>query len=133
MVGEEGIEGVLGVPGATVEGMTSLPVRLADTLKQFGAQVAYGDEREIEGTTFVPVALVAYGFGGGGGAGGGDDDDNGGGGGGGGGYVIPVGAYVGDSLGVRFQANPVALAAVAIPLVWASGKALARVVKALKK
>lgn len=130
MVGEEGIEGVLGVPGATVEGMTSLPVRLADTLKQFGAQVAYGEEREIEGTTFVPVALVAYGFGGGG-AGGGDDDN--GGGGGGGGYVIPVGAYVGDSLGVRFQANPVALAAVAIPLVWASGKALARVVKALKK
>ncbi|WP_375406700.1 hypothetical protein [uncultured Amnibacterium sp.] len=107
--------------------MSSLPVRLADTLKQFGAQVAYGQEREIEGTTFVPVALVAYGFGGGGG----DDDDTGGG--GGGGYVIPVGAYVGDSLGVRFQANPVALAAVAIPLVWASGKALARIVKALKK
>lgn len=127
MVGEEGIEGVLGVPGATVEAMTSLPLRLADTLKQFGAQVAYGEEREIEGTTFVPVALVAYGFGGGGG----DDDDAGGG--GGGGYVIPVGAYVGDSLGVRFQANPVALAAVAIPLVWASGKALARIVKALKK
>lgn len=127
MVGEEGTEGVLGVPGATVGAMTSLPVRLADTLKQFGAQVAYGQEREIEGTTFVPVALVAYGFGGGGG----DDEDTGGG--GGGGYVIPVGAYVGDSLGVRFQANPVALAAVAIPLVWASGKALARIVKALKK
>jgi uncharacterized spore protein YtfJ len=106
--------------------MSSLPVRLADTLKQFGAQVAYGEEREIEGTTFVPVALVAFGFGGGG-----DQDDNGGG--GGGGYVIPVGAYVGDSLGVRFQPNPVALAAVAIPLVWASGKALARIVKALKK
>jgi uncharacterized spore protein YtfJ len=106
--------------------MSSLPVRLADTLKQFGAQVAYGEEREIEGTTFVPVALVAFGFGGGG-----DQDDNGGG--GGGGYVVPVGAYVGDSLGVRFQPNPVALAAVAIPLVWTSGKALARIVKALKK
>lgn len=106
--------------------MSSLPVRLADTLKQFGAQVAYGEEREIEGTTFVPVALVAFGFGGGG-----DQDDNGGG--GGGGYVIPVGAYVGDSLGVRFQPNPVALVAVAIPLVVVSGKALARVVKALKK
>lgn len=106
--------------------MTSLPVRLADTLKTFGAQIAYGEEREIEGTTFVPVALVSYGFGGGG-----DQDENGGG--GGGGSVIPVGAYVGDSLGVRFQPNPVALAAVAIPLVWVSGKALARVVKALKR
>ena len=105
--------------------MSSLPVRIADTLKQFGAQVAYGEEREIEGTTFVPVALVAYGFGGGG------PEEEGGG--GGGGSVTPIGAYVGDSLGVRFQANPVAVVAVAIPLVWASGKALARVVKALKK
>jgi uncharacterized spore protein YtfJ len=106
--------------------MTSLPVRIADTLKQFGAQVAYGDEREIEGTTFVPVALVGYGFGGGG-----DADEDGAG--GGGAWAIPVGAYVGDSLGVRFQANPVALVAVAVPLVWVSGKALARVVKALKR
>jgi uncharacterized spore protein YtfJ len=105
--------------------MSSLPVRIADTLKQFGAQVAYGEEREIEGTTFVPVALVAYGFGGGG------PEEEGGG--GGGAYAIPVGAYVGDSLGVRFQPNPIAVIAVAIPLVWASGKALARVVKALKK
>src|ERR687885_173596 len=45
--------------------MSARPVRIADTLKQFGAQVAYGEEREIEGTTFVPVALVGYGFGGG--------------------------------------------------------------------
>ena len=105
--------------------MSVVPVRIADTLKQFGAQVAYGEEREVEGTTLVPAALVAFGFGGGG-----DDEDGGG---GGGGYVIPVGAYVGDSLGVRFQANPVALIAVAIPLVWVSGHALARVVKALKQ
>jgi uncharacterized spore protein YtfJ len=105
--------------------MSSLPVRLADTLKQFGAQVAYGEEREVEGTTLVPVALVAFGFGGGG-----QDEDGGG---GGGGYVVPVGAYVGDSLGVRFQPNPVALVAVSIPLVWVAGKALARIVKALKR
>ncbi len=106
--------------------MTSLTERLADTAKQIGVHVAYGDEREIEGTTVVPVALVSYGFG----AGGSDDEGEGG---GGGGSVIPVGAYVGDSLGVRFQPNPVALIAVSIPLVWVSGKALARVVKALKK
>ena len=124
MDGEEGTGGGLEEPGATVPRMSSLPVRIADTLKQFGAQVAYGEEREVEGTTLVPVALVAFGFGGGG------DDDNGGG--GGGGYVVPVGAYVGDSLGVRFQANPIALVAVAVPLVWVSGKALAKVLKALK-
>jgi hypothetical protein len=59
--------------------MSSLPVRIADTLKQFGVQVAYGEEREIEGTTFVPVALVGFGFGGGG------PEEEGGG--GGGGYV----------------------------------------------
>jgi uncharacterized spore protein YtfJ len=104
--------------------MSSLPVRIADTLKPFGAQIAYGEEREVEGTTLVPVALVAMGFGGGG-----ADEDGGG---GGGGYVIPVGAYVGDSLGVRFQPNPIALVAVSIPLVWVSGKALAKVLKALK-
>jgi hypothetical protein len=123
--GDEGIGGALGRSGDYRSRMSSLPVRIADTLKQFGVQVAYGDEREVEGTTLVPVALVTFGFGGGG-----ADEDGGG---GGGGSVIPVGAYVGDSLGVRFQPNPVALAAVAIPLVWVSGKALARIVKALKK
>ena len=66
-----------------------------------------------------------YGFGGGG-----DAEENGGG--GGGAWAIPVGAYVGDSLGVRFQPNPIALIAVSVPLVWVSGKALARVLKALK-
>lgn len=106
--------------------MESITLRLADALKQFGVHVAYGAEREIDGTTLVPVAAVGYGFG----AGGSEEEGEGG---GGGGWAFPVGAYVGDSLGVRFQANPVALAAVAIPLVWVSGKALARIVKALKK
>lgn len=112
--------------GATVRSMESITLRLADALKHFGVHVVYGEEREIDGTTLVPVAAVGYGFG----AGGSEDEGEGG---GGGGWAFPVGAYVGDSLGVRFQANPVALAAVAIPLVWVSGKALARVVKALKK
>ena len=60
----------------------------------------------------MPVALVAYGFG----AGGATDGDGTGSGGGGGGYTLPIGAYVGDSLGVRFQPNPVALLAVADPV-----------------
>ena len=106
--------------------MTSLPVQIAETIKSFSVEAVYGEPREIEGTTLVPVALLAYGFGGGGS----DEEGNGG---GGGGYTWPVGAYIGDSLGLRFQANPVALLAVGIPFVWVAGKALALVIKALKK
>ena len=52
---------------------------------------------------------------------------------GGGGYTMPIGAYIGDTLGVRFQANPVALLAVGIPFAYVTGKALTSVIKALKK
>ncbi len=110
--------------------MTNLAVQIAETVKSFGVKAVYGEPQDIEGTTFVPVALVGYGFGGGDGE---DPDGNHGGGGGGGGYTLPIGAYVGDSLGVRFQPNPIALLAVGVPFVWVAGKALARVIKALKK
>jgi len=110
--------------------MTNLAVQIAETVKSFGVKAVYGDPQDIEGTTFVPVALVGYGFGGGDGT---DDEGNQGGGGGGGGYTLPIGAYVGDSLGVRFQPNPIALLAVGIPFVVVVGRALARVIKALKK
>ena len=106
--------------------MTSLPQQLAESIKSFGVNAVYGEPIDVEGTTVVPVALLAYGFGGGG-------DGEGGGGGGGGGYTLPIGAYIGDSLGVRFQPNSVALLAVGIPFVWAAGKALTRVIRALKK
>jgi len=111
--------------------MSNLAVQLADTVKSFGVKAVYGESQDIEGTTFVPVALVAYGFGAGEGEG--PNGEGNGGGGGGGGYTLPIGAYVGDSLGVRFQANPVALLAVGIPFVWVAGKSLALVIKALKK
>ena len=71
-------------------------MQIANVLKSVGVQAVYGDAREIEGTTVVPVAVVGYGFGGAG-------DEEQGSGGGGGGYVWPVGAYVGDSLGVQFK------------------------------
>jgi uncharacterized spore protein YtfJ len=109
--------------------MSNLPVQLADTIKSFGVKAVYGDAVDIEGTTVVPVAVMAYGFGGGGGAG----DEGQGEGGGGGGYTLPIGAYVGDSLGVRFQPNVVAVLAVGIPFAWAVGSALSKVIKALKK
>jgi uncharacterized spore protein YtfJ len=107
--------------------MANLVQQIAETIKSLGVKSAYGDPIEVDGTTVVPVAIVGFGFG----AGGGPDDQ--GEGGGGGGYTVPVGAYIGDSLGVRFQPNAVALLAVAIPFVWVSGKALARIIRALKK
>lgn len=106
--------------------MDPIAVQLANAVKSVDVHAVYGEARDIEGTTVVPVAVVGYGFGGGG-------DDGNGTGGGGGGYAWPVGAYVGDSLGVRFQPNPVALLVVGIPFVWVAGKALARIVRALKK
>lgn len=111
--------------------MTNLALQLAESARSFGVKAVYGDSMDIEGTTVVPVALVSYGFGAGSASG--SDADGEGGGGGGGGYTLPIGAYIGDALGVRFQANPVALLAVAIPFVWVTGKALTAVVKALKK
>ena len=109
--------------------MSDLAVQLADAIKSFGVKAVYGDAVDIEGTTVVPVAVMAYGFGGGSGSG----EDGEGTGGGGGGYTFPIGAYVGDSLGVRFQPNVVAVLAVGIPFAYAVGTALTRVIKALKK
>jgi uncharacterized spore protein YtfJ len=111
--------------------MTNLAVQLADTVKSFGVKAVYGEPQDIEGTTFVPVALVAYGFGAGEGEG--PDGEGNGGGGGGGGYTLPIGAYVGDSLGVRFQPNIIAVLTVGIPFVYAVGTALSRIIRALKK
>jgi uncharacterized spore protein YtfJ len=107
--------------------MTNIAVTLAETVRSFGVNAVYGQAQEIEGTTVVPVALVGYGFGGG------SDEDGASGGGGGGGYTFPIGAYIGDSLGVRFQANPIALLVAGVPFVWAAGKALRLVIRALKK
>jgi hypothetical protein len=46
---------------------------------------------------------------------------------------VPIGAYVRDADGVRFQPNIVSLLAVAIPFVWVTGRAWSRVIRALKK
>lgn len=105
--------------------MTALVERLADKVPARGVAMAYGERIEIGGRTLIPVALVGYGFGGGG-----DSDDNGGG--GGGGTSIPVGAYVGDETGLRFEPNPIALLAVAIPFVAVVGWGLARIARALR-
>jgi uncharacterized spore protein YtfJ len=119
--------------------MANLAVKLAEITRSFGVKSAYGEPVEIDGVTIVPVALVQYGFGGGGedtdgeGNADGSDKHNGMGGGGGGGMSIPIGAYVKSGDTARFDPNVIALLAVGIPFVWVAGKALARIIKALKR
>jgi len=114
--------------------MTTIIEKLAESVPSWGARLAYGEKTTVDGHEVLPVALVVFGFGGGEGSGempGADPVSKGeGSGGGGGGYALPIGAYVGSSSGAVFRANPVALVAVAIPLVSAAGWALARIVRA---
>jgi len=113
--------------------MTTIIEKLAESVPSWGAKLAYGDKTTIDGHEVLPVALVIFGFGGGEGSGempGAEPASKGeGSGGGGGGYALPIGAYVGTPDGAVFRANPVALIAVAVPLVSAAGWALARIIR----
>ncbi|KQO08570.1 hypothetical protein ASF06_10425 [Agreia sp. Leaf244] len=110
--------------------MTNIAVKLAETVRSFGVGAVYGDPVEIEGQTLVPVAISWFGFGGSGS----DDAASGLAGGGGGGAAIPVGAYVTQENGrVAFEPNLISLLAVSIPTIWVTGKAFARIIRALKK
>jgi uncharacterized spore protein YtfJ len=108
--------------------MPNLVVSLAESVQKLSVASVYGEPVEVEGSTLVPVALRWYGFGAG--SDGGEEAPAGG---GGAGAVIPVGAYIKDDLGLRFQPNLVTALAVSIPVIWVSGRALARIVRALKK
>ncbi|TFD01720.1 hypothetical protein E3T25_10975 [Cryobacterium sandaracinum] len=110
--------------------MTSLPEKFADISRTAGVRSAYGDPVQVDGVTLIPVALVYYGFGGGEG----DSAATGSGsGGGGGGASLPIGAYVKSGTTVRFEPNVISLLAVGIPFLWVAGKAISRVVRALKR
>ena len=109
--------------------MTNLALKLAENAGSIGVRSAYGDPVQIEGVTIVPVALVQYGFGGGGEG----DEADGAAGGGGGGMAIPIGAYVKSGGAARFEPNVISLLAVGIPFVWVAGKAVARIIRALKR
>jgi uncharacterized spore protein YtfJ len=111
--------------------MTNLALKLAENARSFGVTTAFGDPIQVEGVTLVPVAYVQYGFGAGGDAD--TSEGDGAGGGGGGGMSIPVGAYVKYGDTVRFEPNVIALLCVGIPFVWVAGKALARIIRALKR
>lgn len=108
--------------------MTNLVTQIAESVRTIGVKTVYGEPIELDGVTMVPVALAQFGFGGGGA---GDDGSTGGG--GGGGYSIPIGAYIREGNGLRFEPNLIALLAVGIPFVWVAGRAGARMIKALKR
>ncbi|WP_449280610.1 spore germination protein GerW family protein [Leucobacter sp.] len=113
--------------------MAHLTKQLADTLTQVGVHSAYGDPIEVDGTTIIPVACTSYGFGAGEGGGGLEDAQGEGSGGGGGGMAVPVGAYVSRDGVTRFEPNLIALLVVGVPFVFVAGRALARVIRALKR
>ncbi|MFB8386651.1 hypothetical protein ACFC3F_05865 [Microbacterium sp. NPDC055910] len=106
--------------------MPNIALELSKQSVSLGVKSAYGEPQDVNGVTFIPVALTWSGFGGG-------SDDEGNGGGGGGGYSVPVGAYVRKGDDLRFEPNLVSLLAVAIPFVCVAGRALSRVIRALKK
>lgn len=106
--------------------MPNIALELGEQSARLGVTSVYGEKQDIDGVTMVPVALSWTGYGGGA-----DQDGNGGG--GGGGYSVPVGAYIRRGDDLRFEPNIVSFLAVAIPFVWVAGRALSRVIRALKK
>lgn len=98
-----------------------------------GAKVNYGEKVMLEQGETMPVSLIWFGFGGGSAEGDSVPAGDSGSGGGGGGASVPLGVYVGSTLGARFVPNIVALMVVSIPLVYCGGKALSAVIRALKK
>ena len=106
--------------------MPNIALDIGKQVTSFGVKSAYGEPQDVDGVSITPVALTWAGFGGGA-----DENDNGGG--GGGGVAIPLGVYVRREEGLRFEPNLVALLAVAIPFVCVTGRAISRVIRALKK
>jgi hypothetical protein len=107
--------------------MANLPLELGKQFASLGATTVYGEQQDLDGVRIIPVALAWSGFGGG------EDPNSGGAGGGGGGVVIPIGAYIRVGDDVRFEPNLVSLLAVGVPFVWVAGKALSRIIRALKR
>lgn len=110
--------------------MPHIALELGKNSASFGVKSAYGEPQEVDGTQFTPVALTWTGFGGGSGGAEGTGEGEGG---GGGGIAIPLGVYVRREEGLRFEPNLVSLLAVAVPFVWVAGRAISRIIRAIKK
>ena len=105
--------------------MPNIALELGKQAASFGVKSAYGEPQDVDGVSITPVALTYSGFGGGSGVGAE--------GGGGGGVSIPVGVYVRREEGLRFEPNLITLLIVAIPFICVTGRALSRIIRALKK
>ncbi|HWS51036.1 MAG TPA: hypothetical protein VN241_08515 [Microbacterium sp.] len=105
--------------------MPNIALELGKQASSFGVKSAYGEPQDVDGVSITPVSLTWAGYGGGS-----DQERDGG---GGGGFSIPMGVYVRREEGLRFEPNIVTLLAVAIPLVCVTGRALTRIIRALKK
>ncbi|WP_460795650.1 hypothetical protein [Microbacterium sp. GXF0217] len=105
--------------------MPNIAVELGKLAADFGVKSAYGEPQDVDGASITPVALTVTGFGAG--------TAEAGEGGGGYGVSVPLGVYVRREEGLRFEPNLIPLIVVAIPFVWVAGRALSRVIRALKK
>lgn len=127
----------------SVAAMSSVVERIAESFRGLGLSTVYGEATELNGVQIVPVALSfhAFGAGEGRGNGGGAGEQinvnvNGEGEGSGGGGIaasVPLGAYVRDIRGLRFEPNVITLIAVATPLIWVSGSVLKGLARAQRK
>ncbi len=106
--------------------MPNLPLELGKQTASIGVSTVYGEQQDVDGIRLVPVAVAWHGFGAG-------EDASGSAGGGGGGGAVPLGAYVRKGDDLRFEPNLVSLLAVGIPFVWVAGRALSRIIRALKR
>ncbi len=107
--------------------MADFVLELGKQAAALGVSAAYGEQQDVDGVRIIPVAVSWHGFGGG------SDADGAAGGGGGGGASVPIGAYIRKGDELRFEPNLVSLLAVGIPFVFVAGRALSRVIRALKK
>src|SRR5699024_835416 len=105
---------------------------LAVICSDIGVKSTYGSPVDIDGVRIIPVAVACFGFGAGVGIPSHEEKAEGSGG-GGGGMSVPVGAYITRDGTTRFEPNTIDLMAVGVPLAWTTGRALTRIVKALKR
>lgn len=106
--------------------MPNIAVELGKLVTTSGVNAVYGEKQEVDGITIVPVAASWSGFGAG------EEGDKGTGG-GGGSVSVPLGVYVRRPDGLRFEPNLIALLVASVPVIWVAGRALRKLVRALKR
>lgn len=109
--------------------MANLALDLGKLVSSLGVKGVYGEQQDVDGVKMIPVAVTWSGFG----AGDMEGDEGSGNGGGGGSFAAPVGAYIRRGDDIKFEPNVVSLIVAAVPFVWIAGRALSRIIRALKK